>query len=79
MKGYFVSTDQAIKLGLSDDLLAKMQKTVIVITQNDIINHSEKKLPNQDVFFDELADWFYRQYFDGMMVSFSKELRMLKL
>jgi hypothetical protein len=71
MQGFFITQDIADKLGLlqNPETASLLQKTVIVITENDLQN----EYPNLDLSQEQLADfskWFYENYYQSLMESF---------
>ena len=78
MKGYFISEDNARALGLFniDAFAKKSQKTIIVITENDVSDISKKagcseaNLGNKKI--NEMSSWFYRNYYEDLIESFKE-------
>ncbi len=75
MKGYFISTENAKTLGLLDlkSFHLKSQKTIIVITENDIKYFRKKaklcKKNINDNKINDISSWFYKNYYDSLMES----------
>lgn len=73
MKGYFISQEEATKLGLLENsaVSLNLQKVIIAITENDVVEYqmsNEKKvqiLSEQKI--EETANWFYRNYYDSFL------------
>lgn len=68
MNGYFISAEQANELGflVNPNVVAKLQKTIIVITQNDVKEH-KKNIQLNEGKIQEMAIWFYKNYFDSLI------------
>lgn len=71
MNGYFISNEKANELGLLDNpiVASHLQKTIVVITQNDI----SKRQPNVQLDenqINEMANWFYKIYYGNLMDTF---------
>ncbi len=74
MKGYFISQEDAKRLGLLDNskIVSNLQKTIIAITENDLQN----EYPNlnvQEQKVTEFAKWFYENYYQTLLESFVME------
>ncbi|TAE49594.1 MAG: hypothetical protein EAZ06_07655 [Cytophagales bacterium] len=85
MKGFFITEESAKSLGLlqNDDFLKNSYKTAIVVTQLDFQNVIDEAIEQNDTQykniklkekdFEEYANWFYENYYDGIMESFFQD------
>ncbi len=72
MLGFFISKEQADELGLLENptVASRLQKTIIAITENDVIeNQKDAKLEERQS--SEMANWFYENYFDSLIDTFT--------
>ena len=71
MKGFFITKENAEQLDLlqNPETASLLQKTVIVITENDLeYECPEVELSQEKV--DSLSLYFYRYYYQGLMETF---------
>lgn len=76
MNGYFISKEKAEQLGLLDNpyVASNLQKTIVVITQNDISEYQQDVRADENKI-NEMANWFYKNYYENLMetlASFKK-------
>ncbi|MDO9566180.1 MAG: hypothetical protein Q7J15_05530 [Candidatus Desulfaltia sp.] len=72
MHGYFITKEKAIEFGLLKNPLisAELQKTIIAITENDILEH-QKDFHFCESHFSEIANWFYKNYYNNLIQTFN--------
>ena len=70
MNGYFITEEQAKELGLlnNPEINLHLQKTIVVITENDIKN-SKENIKLSKLKINEMANWFYKNYYNGLIES----------
>ena len=75
MKGFFISEENANELGLLDlkSFSEKSQKTIIIVTENDINDFTAKaQFSNIDLDNEKIKGmslWFYKNYYDSLLES----------
>lgn len=76
MKGYFILEEAVKKFGMLEnpEIKGELQKTFIAITNRDVFEYFEsvtkKKISSKVISkknYDEIGDWFYKTYYDGLM------------
>lgn len=72
MNGYFISKEKAEQLGLLDNpnVVSNLQKTIVVITQNDISEHQQNVLIDENKI-NGMANWFYKNYYEDLIDTFN--------
>jgi hypothetical protein len=87
MKGYFILEEAVKKIGLLEnpEIKDELQKTFIVITNRDAFEYFEsvtKKRISSKIFpkkiYDEIGDWFYKTYYDGLMNTITSAIKNAK-
>jgi hypothetical protein len=79
MKGYFISQEKAIELGLLENpaISANLQKVIIAITEKDVIEHQvaneNKAFALTDKKIEEVSNWFYKNYYEAFLENNFKE------
>jgi len=75
MKGFFISEENANELGLLElkSFSEKSQKTIIIVTENDINDFTAKaQFSNIDLDNEKIKGmslWFYKNYYDSLLES----------
>ncbi|MFH1861973.1 MAG: hypothetical protein ABH878_04090 [bacterium] len=64
MQGYFIPAEKAEELDLlnNPEIRTELQATIIVVTKQDLNVESYPEL--NDAQLEEIANWFYRNYYD---------------
>lgn len=79
MKGYYLSEEKFKGLNLikNPDIATNMDKTVIVLTENDfkIVNPD---IELNEILFTEFAEWFYKNYYQSIIEGFWENVRIQK-
>jgi len=72
MQGYFITREKAIKFGLlkNPTISKELQKTIVVITERDMSEYKQNLHISESMYFD-MANWFYKYYYDNLIQTFS--------